>query len=213
MFCLTERKHIAPLFSFHCCVFGLFVFILWHVSTVACVPGLSTIDCTLCCIYLVIDQITRYKCCSEVYIYNFLDNFSDQIRAFSSFVILLTCGENLWERIVSLKVGGFSLLTALTPSLFIEERKVNSRLSTGYPGCLFLQFCIGFWNQNLDNFPSLYQGTCWRQLFNIWSVIRFAQSQKIGMPDNLKVLGTKKSKQNKQKTKQNPNTKEHKLYL
>jgi hypothetical protein len=33
------------------------------------------------------------------------------------------------------------------------ERKVNSRLSTGYPGCLFLQFCIGFWNQNLDNFP------------------------------------------------------------
>jgi hypothetical protein len=33
------------------------------------------------------------------------------------------------------------------------------------------------------------------------------------MPDNLKVLGTKKSKQNKEKTKQNPNTKEHKLYL
>ena len=113
----------------------------------------------------------------------------------------------------SLKVGGFSLLTTLTPSLFIEERKVNSRLWTGYPGCLFLQFCIGFWNQNLDNFPSLYQGTCWRQLFNILSVIRFAQSQKIGMPDNLKVLGTKKSKQSKQKTKQNTNTKEHKLYL
>jgi hypothetical protein len=33
------------------------------------------------------------------------------------------------------------------------------------------------------------------------------------MPDNLKVLGTKKSKQSKQKTKQNTNTKEHKLYL
>ena len=67
IFFFADRRHSAPLFSLHCCVFALFLFILCLVSNVGRFSGLIALSVFFNLRFI----IPQYACVVQKSIYNY----------------------------------------------------------------------------------------------------------------------------------------------